>query len=63
MPIEGVIRILEGALEEARKGNVIGLMLLTEAKNGDVTHQTFGITDRYKTMGYLAHAMNKIANN
>jgi hypothetical protein len=54
-----IIKYLEASLERAKAGELLGILLLEEDATG-IGYKTAGINDRYKTSGFLFHALHKL---
>ena len=59
-PVSDVVKFLEQALADAQSGELTGIVLLDQMRNGKVGYATAGIADRYKVSGYLFHALHKL---
>lgn len=58
-----LVAFLEEALENARSGELTGILLVDQMRDGKVGYATAGITDRYKVAGYLFHALHKLQSD
>lgn len=60
-PNKEVVEFLEEALARAKLGEVAGILLLEQDSNGGaVSYSTSGIKDRFRTTGFLHHAIFKL---
>lgn len=55
-----VVKFLEEALVDAKSGELTGIVLIDQTRDGKVGYATAGVTDRYKVAGYLFHALHKL---
>lgn len=54
-----VIDILERALQQAKDGELNGVMVLKQDPGG-VAYAVAGIKDRFTVLGWLSHAMHRL---
>lgn len=59
-PNADVVRILEGALERARKGETTGIVLVEQEITACTSYSHANIAERYKVIGYLSHCIFKL---
>ena len=59
-PCPEVVEYLEEQLERARKGDMTGVLMVSQDGNGDVWYTVAGIKDRMTVLGVLSHAMHKL---
>jgi hypothetical protein len=54
-----VVEYLQRALDEAKAGEITGVMILAQDPDG-VRYGLAGIKDRFAVIGWLSHAMHKL---
>lgn len=59
-PDPDLIRYLEAALERARSGEIVGVLMLQQDVTGCVRYTIANIKDRFKVLGFLSHAMHSL---
>ena len=58
-PKPELVEFVEGLLERARSGELVGVLVLEQDRDG-VSYTFSGITKRWEKLGLLSHAMHQL---
>lgn len=59
-PNQEVVDFLTEALERAKNGETVGVLILEQDNVGGCIYSLVNIKDRFTSMGYLSHAIYKL---
>jgi hypothetical protein len=58
-----VIEFLERALIDAKEGKTTAVLIMEQNKEGALSYAIAGVKDRFKTLGFLSHAIYKLQSD
>ena len=59
-PDPDAVAYLEGILADVKRGEVMGVLIMTQYKGGALRYQCAGLKDRWNILGWLSHAMHNL---
>ena len=59
-PDPEVISFLDDALAKARKGEITGVLIISQDVGKWASYSHAGLKDRFHVLGYLSHAMHQL---